>query len=513
MAKKFSDRIDEIMPLVKNGSDLPFAITHENGDWNINYFALNTTAAKEEIAAQSANFLAFLRENDPYAVSHTGADFSNGSFTYVHDKVFCARLRAEYDAEPFVKLNLGEFRALLNAVEDNIGSFPQQTIDYILQFDKPLHALNEMNPIPLYNRSNPDSEPYDAERIDEFVKAIDSKIEEIINLPKDVQREPDADFSEAKANKYPALHVISDMTINDVYIELCENTGIEPTFSVISSRGDELLFSKWTDDYPKAIKAYTELILEHSFEVSLDRDDKAVRLGVEYVKLTDEHCLPDGKNAGFTGKLIIVDAKSLLPEYRSSTSQLVECTHGNGARPDAIGISVFGKELYSGASVVYGRHQILGIADEKWLPDWAKIKLEIQRNPAVFEFCGYHFKPHRKFEKRDGDFFKQSRNIASEFAMGISNYDWGKSDYSHAKFYETANSDADLFMCLETGKVYVPCENELFRYNEPPQKAKAITAPKFDMLAKINNNKEKVKRDKAVTSDVPKKKKKTEQEV
>jgi hypothetical protein len=73
-----------------------------------------------------------------------------------------------------------------------------------------------------------------------------------------------------------------------------------------------------------------------------------------------------------------VDAKYLLPEYRSSEHQLVACTHGNGARPNAKGISVFCKELYYGDTVVYDRHQILGVADEGKLPRWAKAKLGIQ---------------------------------------------------------------------------------------------------------------------------------------
>jgi hypothetical protein len=189
MAKDFSEIIDVIMPLVNNGSDLPFAITHENGGWNINYFALNTTLSQEEMQKQSAGFLALLRESDPYAVRHTGAEFAKGSFAFVYDDVLRARFRAEYDAEPFGNLNGGEFMALIEAFEDNIGSFSQNAIDYLLQFDQPLHTLHDLNPISLYNRDNSDNQPYDANKIEEFVEAVEYKIEEIINLAKDVQHE------------------------------------------------------------------------------------------------------------------------------------------------------------------------------------------------------------------------------------------------------------------------------------------------------------------------------------
>jgi uncharacterized protein (UPF0297 family) len=324
----------------------------------------------------------------------------------------------------------------------------------------------------------------------------------------------DIDYkAQATDSEFEPVRVISSLNINGVEIELGENINREQSFYVECNRGGEILFSMRTENYPEAIKTYTEQITAQVYEMDFDRTYKAVTQVVEYVKLTDEHCMPDSKNANFKGKLIVVDANSLLPEYRNSTSQLVECTHGNGANPDAIGTSVFGTELFSDKAVVYGRHQILGLADEQRLPQWAKMKLEMRRDPTIFKFCGYHFKPYRQFEKCDGDFNAQMRRISSERNMGIANYEWGKMDYSHAKFYEIAKSDADIFTCLENGKLYVPCENELFRYNEPPQKVRAVGVHKPDMLAKINNNKHRVKQDKAESDYTPMKTKKTGQEV
>jgi hypothetical protein len=558
MAKDFSAAINAIMPLVKDkDTSVPFIISRHNNEWSVNYVAE---------AGKAKQFLEEVRENgysgenikDPFAVMFTGYDFSSGSLPYVYDKVFTARLRAEYDATEPGAANKDELRAVVNFMEDYIGDFSATATEYLVRYDRPLAAIADMLPIDLksdfsaYNENNaqkaidfiehrvsdlisrpktpeipletalevsPDRnliekihENYAARDVGDkglfnLMNFIDEHSGEISDYAKDylmtIDRPLDwlggelradidgndlllaieeviedeqitdhrnAEFNGEKGNKYDASHVISSLHINGVDVELGEDRENPLPFYVESNRGNENLFGMRTDKYPEAIKAYTTQILNRVTEIALDLEDKAVMRGAEYVKLTDEDCLPDGKNADFTGKLIIVDANSLLPEYRSSTNQLMECTHGNGARPNAIGTSVFGKELYSGASVVYGRHQILGVADEAKLPQWAETKLEIRRDPSIFEYGGFHFKPERKFEKRDGDFNAQMRRMTSERYMGISAYEWGKTDYSHAKFYEAANSEADVFKCVENGKLYVPCENELFRYDEPPQK-------------------------------------------
>ena len=84
-----------------------------------------------------------------------------------------------------------------------------------------------------------------------------------------------------------------------------------------------------------------------------------------------------------------------------------------------------------------------------------------------FEYGGYHFKPYRKFMDKDGDFRDVMLRNKSDFALGISNYEWSKCDYSYKSFYDAAGSDMDLFRCVENGKIYVPHENELFHYREP----------------------------------------------
>jgi len=96
------------------------------------------------------------------------------------------------------------------------------------------------------------------------------------------------------------------------------------------------------------------------------------------------------------------------------------------------------------------------------------IMLDDAAYEGSFEYGGYHFVPYRKFEEHDGDFHDVTGRARSDFALGMSTYEWGKCAYGFNDFYDrSGNSDADLFRCVENGKLYFPALNELFEYNEP----------------------------------------------
>ena len=96
----------------------------------------------------------------------------------------------------------------------------------------------------------------------------------------------------------------------------------------------------------------------------------------------------------------------------------------------------------------------------------------------VFEYGGYHFKPHRKFRKGevnrplegdsrpwkiDAQF--EMRNMSTDNTLAIRNYESGKVPWSHEAFYAASgDSDADIFIRVENGRQYVPCADELYRY-------------------------------------------------
>jgi hypothetical protein len=197
--------------------------------------------------------------------------------------------------------------------------------------------------------------------------------------------------------------------------------------------------------------------------------------------LTAADCVPSGLDADLMGKVVIIKSEVLSPEYRFADHQLKIVTGGFGSYPDARGNAVFCKDLYSDRESRFERYDIAGVADTNRIPEWANRKLaylEALKEPGVFEYGGYHFKPLRQFEKRDGGFSDQMRRVSSDRQLGISTYAWKKTDYSYDAFYSASGySQADVFRCLENGRLYVPCDGELFQYTEPPAKEQAKSAP------------------------------------
>jgi hypothetical protein len=341
MYKNFSAAINEIMPLVRDGDDsAPFVISrNKDNSWGVHY---------PYPADRVGNLLSVHKKRDPYVVSFCGADFGNGSMPYVHDKIFCARLRAEYNAIPYGELHEGELNALINAATDNIGSFSRDTVAYLLTHKNPLRELYDLNPIPLYNRGGESDEPYIEDNVTEFLEIIDYQIGELLK-----EAEPPALDSQAKPDNSPNM------------------------------------------------------------------------------------------------------------------------------------------------------------------------KPEITRDKDIFEYGGYHWRPYRKFEKRDGDFNKQMNRVSSDRSLGIATYDWGKTEYSHASFYAASGeSEADIFRCVENGKLYIPCENELFQYKEPPQKekihsrlAKLRAKEPLTLLDELNDAKTEASARNAAPKDKPQAKKRGDAEL
>lgn len=86
----------------------------------------------------------------------------------------------------------------------------------------------------------------------------------------------------------------------------------------------------------------------------------------------------------------------------------------------------------------------------------------------MFEYNGYHFEPERKLRECESkDLYTFSKRIKSDRELGMCDYkvNWKKYDYSWKKFYEASHdSQLDLFRCVENGKLYVPCNHELFEF-------------------------------------------------
>jgi len=86
---------------------------------------------------------------------------------------------------------------------------------------------------------------------------------------------------------------------------------------------------------------------------------------------------------------------------------------------------------------------------------------EADYTPFEFEYQGYHFEAVGVLPQglEGKELINQTRGNTE---LQMTTYD---SLYSYAEFYKASGSpEADIFRCMETGRNYIPGENELFGY-------------------------------------------------
>ena len=94
-----------------------------------------------------------------------------------------------------------------------------------------------------------------------------------------------------------------------------------------------------------------------------------------------------------------------------------------------------------------------------------------------FEYGGYHFVPERQFEGKEKDFFFVTKRLEWDTELGIviDRYDYSKYPYSYEAFYNASpDKTCDIFRCVENGKLYIPCNEALAIYHEPPPSEREI---------------------------------------
>lgn len=94
----------------------------------------------------------------------------------------------------------------------------------------------------------------------------------------------------------------------------------------------------------------------------------------------------------------------------------------------------------------------------------------------TFEYGGYHFTPERQLTRKESSLSSISKHQWIDTELGFCKkgyvYD-SKVDYSYESFYAAATEkEFDLFRCVENGKLYIPCENDLQEYVEQPVQRK-----------------------------------------
>ena len=122
------------------------------------------------------------------------------------------------------------------------------------------------------------------------------------------------------------------------------------------------------DDYLEQMKAFTGRIDRQIQQV---RDERQQR-GIDPAPLAQDYCILGGMERSLEGKVVVIKASSLRPEYATADHQLVLATGGNGCRPDARGRAVFCTNLYTGKQGRWERYDVLGVADMQKLPQWAQ---------------------------------------------------------------------------------------------------------------------------------------------
>ena len=400
--------IEKIMPEVEIGSKEPIMIYRDNkGCWHGDH-TYNQYGEKFEWVDDI---------QDPFAVTIKGYDMSNGSFPYVYDRILNERFRAEYEASNFVGEDKKEFNALINLFEENICEFSAEVMDYMTTLEKPLTDVFEMTSISL--KSEDANLDYNSYKIGEFVEAVEQEVERRLGNHKKEDR------SESRQNDVVLNNNGNDITVNpDDYtvmheqqingrqITISENSQAEHRYMVCRYRWDNILGMKEneetaiTNDYLEALDKYLKDVHYYVRCAISSRENEKAMHGVEHVKLTEKDCIPNSLDEELEGRVVIIKPEVLSPEFRVGNHQLKIVEGGFGASPNSRGRAVFCTDLYSGKKTRFERYDIAGIADPEKLPEWAKIKLarlESLKEPGVFEFGGYHFKPIRRFRKGETD--------------------------------------------------------------------------------------------------------------
>jgi hypothetical protein len=454
------------MPEVVGGNKEPFVIYRDNsGGWHCD-FTRNQYGHEYDWADD-------IKATDALAVRFKGEDFSRGSYPFVYDAVLSARVREEYYDDMREGRLFGETQreryALVNFFQENIGTFSRKAIDYLTTLERPLTALDEMAPFSM--AANFEGMAYDEESAQEAIDYIENEVNDrLVNYDDPDKRVIDG-YEERQSIQLAGRLVI-----------LAENQQADDPYFVCFAKWDNPLGATEyydvgvTDDYVEAMRQFVDNV--DSLLISLENERAAFGLAPQTFTAAD--CIPDSLNENLNGKAIVIKPEAFAPEYRSAEHQIQICLGGFGASANSRGTAVFCRNLYSGTESQFKRNDVAGIIDPARTPQWAARKLaflDAAKEPGVFEYGGYHFKPLRQFRK--GEAYRKlkgdSRGKADmQFAMRNMKddpnlrIDW--TGYTPEKFYEVSGSDADIFQCVENGKLYVPCSGKLFEYSEPLQK-------------------------------------------
>ena len=142
-----------------------------------------------------------------------------------------------------------------------------------------------------------------------------------------------------------------------------------------------------SDDYLEIVELFSQRLQQQIEAVKQQRAER----NLPFTILTLEHCRRREPEESLEGKLVIVKANNISPEYRSADYQLGYALGGFGCKPGAGGRAVFFEELYSGERSRWDVGDILGIADLDKLPEWEITENSEEQTYFDLEYAFYKY--------------------------------------------------------------------------------------------------------------------------
>lgn len=128
---------------------------------------------------------------------------------------------------------------------------------------------------------------------------------------------------------------------------------------------------KKSSDYIEVTKYFYKNLLK-----AVEKLRESEPKDIPFMVLSSSDCNSIHDYTTLAGKLVVLDADVLYPEFQNSMHQLYLAEGGFGCNPKGSGNAIFAENLYTGESCRIERYDVIGVIKQDKLPQWAKDKLE-----------------------------------------------------------------------------------------------------------------------------------------
>lgn len=176
-----------------------------------------------------------------------------------------------------------------------------------------------------------------------------------------------------------------------------EEYGIKRTMYVLANSvhdlGRSVQVSPETEQWSRTVNLipdpdYGRYFAVDTYLTGLEEFIGQVRQAYEALGLIDKSQYTPLTDVDLKGKVLVLSPDTLKEEYWTPKAQLWYAQGGFGCRPDARGRAVYATCIDDGETARWNRQEFEGVLNEKYLPDWAKEKLQALRTPAPAQGMG-----------------------------------------------------------------------------------------------------------------------------